>query len=109
VTPHADSPSSSSSRSWIVLALDGLATYRFVKLVRDDRITQPLRDAVVDRFGSPEQSKVSYLLHCPWCLSIYAGAALTLGRRRWPRTVDAAARTLALSAVTGLATTHLED
>jgi hypothetical protein len=51
---------------------------------------------------------VTYLLNCPWCLSIYFGVALTLGRRRWPTATAVLSRPLALSALTGLATTHLE-
>jgi hypothetical protein len=90
------------------LFIDGLACFRMVKLVRDDLITEPLRRAVVEHQGPPDSSKVSYLLHCPWCLSVYFGAALTLGRRRWPRATDAAARALALSALTGLGTQHLD-
>ena len=74
-------------------ASPGDACYRLVKLVRDDRITEPARQAVIDRQGPPERSKVTYLLHCPWCLSIYFGAALTLGRLRWPGGADAVART----------------
>jgi hypothetical protein len=90
------------------LLVDGLASYRLVKLVRDDRITEPARDAVQERTGPPEQSKVSYLMTCPWCLSIYFGAALTLGRLRWPRATNVVARTFALSALTGLVTQHLD-
>jgi len=92
----------------MALLVDALATYRLVKLVRDDRITEPVRDAVEAHNGPPERSKVTYLLNCPWCLSIYAGAALTLARRRWPVATSVVARPLALSALTGLATTHLE-
>lgn len=88
--------------------VDGLATYRLVKLVRDDRITEPMREAVQSRQGPPERSKISYLLHCPWCLSIYFGAALTIGRRRWPRSASLVARSLALSGLAGLATQHLD-
>ncbi|NYJ01620.1 hypothetical protein HNR19_002318 [Nocardioides thalensis] len=91
------------------MIIDALACYRLVKLVRDDRITQPVRQAVIDRQGPPEKSKVSYLLDCPWCLSVYFGAVLTLGRRRWRTGVDALARTLALSAAAGLATQYLDQ
>jgi hypothetical protein len=90
------------------LVVDTLATYRLVKLVRDDRITEPAREAVVERAGTPERSKISYLLDCPWCLSFYFGAALTLGRRRWPVTTGLVARTFALSGATGLATQYLD-
>lgn len=91
-----------------MLLVDALATYRLVKLVRDDRITERARVTAIERFGPPERSKMTYLLHCPWCLSIYLGAALTLCRRRWPRATTLVARTLALSATTGLTTQHLE-
>jgi hypothetical protein len=90
------------------LLVDGLATYRLVTLIRRDRITQPVREAVQTRQGPPEESKVSYLLDCPWCLSFYFGAALTLGRWRWPRLTALIARPLALSGLTGLATEHLD-
>lgn len=90
------------------LLVDGLASYRLVKLVRDDRISEPARVAVQDRAGPPDQSKLSYLMTCPWCLSVYFGAALTVSRLRWPRATDAVARTFALSALTGIATQRLD-
>ncbi len=101
---HATTPSA----PWVDLVVDGLATYRLVKLVRDDRITESFRTAVEETQGPPERSKVTYLLSCPWCLSIWFGAAVTLGRRRWPRTTGVLTRTLALSALTGLTTAHLD-
>lgn len=91
-----------------LLLVDALATYRLVKLVRDDRITEPVREAVESSHGPAEQSKVTYLLSCPWCLSIWFGAAVSLGRRRWPAGTELVSRTLALSALTGLATRHLD-
>lgn len=92
----------------LALLVDGLATYRLVKLIRDDRITEPVREAVETSQGPPEKSKVTYLVNCPWCLSIYFGAALTLGHRRWPAATSVFARSLALSAMTGLATKYLD-
>lgn len=91
------------------LLVDALASYRLVKLVRDDRITEPARVAVQEHAGPPEQSKLSYLMTCPWCLSVYFGAALTVGRSRWPRATNAVARTFALSALTGIATQQLDQ
>lgn len=88
--------------SALTLLTDALATYRAQKLVRDDKITEPLRERVVNRYGSPEDSYLSYLITCPWCLSMYAGALLALGRIVAPRTTDAVSRALALSAVAGL-------
>jgi hypothetical protein len=88
--------------------VDGLATYRLVTLIRRDRITQPVREAVQARQGPPDKSKISYLLDCPWCLSFYFGTALTVGRHRWPRMTALVSRSLALSGMTGLATQYLE-
>jgi hypothetical protein len=93
----------------LTLVVDALATYRLVKLVRDDRITEPARSTVFARKGPPESSKVSYLLNCPWCLSVYFGGVLSYGRRRWPRVTSVVARSMALSALTGLATEHLDQ
>lgn len=90
------------------LFIDALATFRLVKLVRHDRITQPIRKAVETRWGPPEKSKVSYLMDCPWCLSFYFGVALSLLRLGWPRSSGLLARSLALSALTGLAAEHLD-
>lgn len=88
--------------------IDALATFRLVKLVRHDKITEPVREAVQSHYGPPEKSKVSYLVDCPWCLSIYFGLGLTLLRYRWPRPVGLLARGLALSSMTGLASQHLD-
>ncbi|MDP9823984.1 DUF1360 domain-containing protein [Nocardioides massiliensis] len=91
------------------LVVDALATYRLVKLIRDDKITEPARDAVVDKHGPPAKSKVSYLVHCPWCLSFYFGAALTLGRRFAPGPTNGVSRTFALSALAGIGTQLLDS
>ncbi|TWG96358.1 uncharacterized protein DUF1360 [Nocardioides sp. J9] len=91
------------------LLVDGLATYRLMRLVRDDRVAEPLRSTVHERYGDVEDSKVAYLLQCPWCLSIWFGAGLALLRHRWPRAADLLSRTLALSAMTGLAAEHLDS
>jgi uncharacterized protein DUF1360 len=91
------------------LVVDALACYRFVKLIRDDRVFEPVRDSVAERHGPPERSKLSYFLACPWCLSFYAGAALTLCRARWPRATEGVARTLALSALVGVTSRYVDQ
>jgi hypothetical protein len=90
------------------LTIDVLAAYRLVKLVRDDRVGQPVRDWAQRTHGHVEDSKVVYLVHCPWCLSFWFGSALTLARHRWPRATEALARSLAVSALTGLVDLHLD-
>lgn len=90
------------------LVVDGLATYRLVKLVRQDKIAEPLRDAVEERHGPPDASMLSYLMGCPWCLSVYFGVGLALGRRFLPGPTAVAARGLALSAMAGLASQRFD-
>jgi hypothetical protein len=84
--------------------LSALATYRLMKLVKDDYITEPLRERVIQHFGEPDTSKVSYLTTCPWCLGIYAGALVAGANTMFPnsRLVSAATAALAYSAVTGI-------
>jgi hypothetical protein len=57
-----------------IIALVALATARLTGLVVEDKITEPMRNWVVKH--TKDDSKVAYLLFCPWCVSIYAGAAL---------------------------------
>lgn len=79
-----------------------LATFRLTKLVNEDKLTEGPREAVYAHFGDPSVSKLSYLISCPWCVSIYAGLALSLGDTLLPRTTRVLARGLAFSAITGL-------
>ena len=88
----------------LALVVDGLAAYRLVKLIRQDKITEPVRDKVLEKHGPPDQSMASYLVGCPWCLSVYFGAALAVGRRVLPETTSVVSRGLALSAIAGLVT-----
>ena len=81
---------------------DALATYRLTKLVIDDKITEDVRERVWARFGQPDESKVGYLLTCPWCVSIYAGTAVALLRRYRSSHWSTAASALAFSALTGI-------
>ena len=90
------------------LLIDALATYRLVKLVRHDKITELVRESVQAKHGPPDRSKISYLIDCPWCLPAYFGGAIALGRRFWPGGTAVTSRGLALSALTGLATPYLD-
>lgn len=47
-----------------------LATERITRLVVEDKITEDLRYRVIGRFPN---SKVSYLVTCPICVSVWAG------------------------------------
>lgn len=80
------------------LAITSLATARLTRLVTEDYITQAPRDYLLDRFP-PADTKLGYLLTCPWCVSIYTAAiALAL-----PKPVKSI---LAASYVTGVISNH---
>ncbi len=54
----------------VVLTLLGLfATARVTRLISADKISEPIRAAVVRRWGP--SSWLGYLLHCRWCVSMY--------------------------------------
>lgn len=82
-------------------AVDALAVYRLTKLIRDDKIFEDVREWVFQHHP-PESTKTGYLLTCPWCLSIYFGAAVSVSRMIAPGPWRIAARALAFSAVTGM-------
>lgn len=87
------------------VVFDVLATYRLTTLVKDDKITEDIRNLVWKRYGQPSDEdchKVSYLMTCPWCLSIYFGAVAVLAQMRYPRIWRPVAKALAFSALTGL-------
>lgn len=83
-------------------AVFALATYRLAKLVIEDKLTEEFRERIFVRYGDPKVSKVSYAFTCYWCVSMYAGLALSLGDTVMPRTTRVISRALAFSAVTGI-------
>jgi hypothetical protein len=46
-----------------------LAVSRLTMLLVDDKLTVGYRQWVVRKWG--EESMISYLVHCPWCTSIW--------------------------------------
>lgn len=86
----------------LTLLTDALATHRLTKLIIDDKLTEDLRDKVFARFGNPDDSKISYLITCPWCVSIYVGAGVAVIRSVAPRPWSMVARALVASTITGL-------
>lgn len=53
----------------VSLVVAALAVARLTRLLTEDFLTVGYRRWVVTRWG-PE-SKMSYLVHCPWCTSIW--------------------------------------
>lgn len=88
----------------VTLANDIIATYRLTKLVMDDKITEDFRNYIFGKFEW--DSKISYLITCPWCVSIWAGAVIFAIRRIDPETADIVSGILTASALTGIAYTR---
>lgn len=92
------------------VALDIAAVYRLTKLVNTDKLTEPLRDKVRERYpnvlnpktGLFEQSLPTYLVNCPWCVSVWAGFVIFTLRRISPEAANWLSSVLAASAVTGI-------
>lgn len=87
------------------IAFDVLATYRLTTLIKDDKITEDIRHLVFKKYGEPsddDSHKLSYLLACPWCLSVYFGALAVVAGQRWPRAWKPVSKALSYSALTGL-------
>ncbi len=51
------------------LVVAALAVARLTRLLVSDQITVGLRQWVIRKWGP--DSKASYLIHCPWCMSIW--------------------------------------
>lgn len=81
--------------------LEALAVYRATKLLQDDDLPPlpAIRDKLMARYGA---SPWSALLDCPWCLSVWVGAASVGLRHLAPRFWRIGASVLASSAVAGV-------
>lgn len=86
--------------SALSLITDVAATYRLTKLIMDDKITEDFRNLIFEKF--PRDSKLSYLITCPWCVSVWAGLSIFTLRKISPETADIVSGLLAASAVTGV-------
>lgn len=54
---------------------DTLCVARLVRLITEDKIAEPLRDAMV----TSGDDRLAYLATCPYCVSVWAGAAVASG------------------------------
>jgi len=57
--------------------IDGLAVYRLTRLVTEDELLAELREWIWKKHP-PEDTKLGYFVTCPFCVSIWAGAAVAL-------------------------------
>lgn len=59
----------------VVLVLAVLSVARLTRIVTIDQIFAPVRDVVRRRLGA--DSQITYLIFCPWCMSIWIGAGVS--------------------------------
>ena len=60
--------------SFVEILVIVLAVVRLTGLVIEDEIAELPREWILDRV--PDDGKLAYLFTCPWCVSIYIGAAV---------------------------------
>ena len=63
------------------LVLDIAAAKRLTRLIVDDEITRPIRE----HHSVTKHEKLSYLLNCPYCVSVYTSALVTFSSMLLPK------------------------
>lgn len=86
-------------RDPVTLLVGALAVHRLTRLVTEDELTAPLRNAAAGR--NPE-GRLAYLVRCPWCASPYVAAGWALLAVTAPTIAAPVGAVLAWSSVTGL-------
>jgi hypothetical protein len=82
--------------SALTVALTVLTVARVTRLLTADRILDRPRIWIMERFGP--DSMTAYFVTCPWCMSMYVGAAGAGAWWAWGETMGYQAVTLALAA-----------
>lgn len=87
----------------MIIVLTVLAIARVTRFVTDDRVFNRPRGAVARWLDVRGWDEMAYLIFCPWCMSVYVGAAAAGAWYAWGETMPFMAVTLALAAsyVTG--------
>lgn len=86
--------------SGVEAAIDALAVARLTHLLQVDEV-YPLPEARAAFLRRVGDSRWEMLISCPWCLSVWVGAAVIGLRAAFPRAWPWMARLLAGSLVTG--------
>lgn len=85
--------------SALKFAVLALATRRAVTLITDDKITEGVRESIIQRFP-PETNRFGYLVTCRKCSSVWAGLGIVLLSRADNPFTRMMVQALALSEVT---------
>lgn len=65
------------------LAATGLSVARVTRLVARDVLLEKPRARILTYLTDRDRTMLAYLLVCPWCLSMYVGAAGAAGWALW--------------------------
>jgi hypothetical protein len=87
--------------------LAAFATYRITRFITADALFEPVRERLETLCESREWHRLTYLLSCDWCLSIWVAPLPASVIMFWPnnRALILGLIILTLSAFTGLAST----
>lgn len=91
-----------TNESFLLVLVFALAVYRVARLLAQEELFRPARERVARKFGA--DSRWTYLVECPLCLSIWIAALGVPFVLIWPdnRLVIGVLLVLAASAVTVL-------
>jgi Protein of unknown function (DUF1360) len=67
--------------TWLLVLLAIGATMRLTRLVTADKITEPIRERLTERWG--EDSQRAYLISCDYCSSMYVAPVVATVTVLW--------------------------
>jgi hypothetical protein len=67
---------------WLLVLLVIGATMRATRLVTADKISEPIRERLIERWG--EESQRAYLITCDYCASMYVAPVIATVAVLWP-------------------------
>jgi len=91
----------------LLVILAAFATYRITRFITADALFEPVRERLETLCEDREWHRLTYLLSCDWCLSIWIAPVPASVIMFWPdnRALILGLIILTLSALTGLAST----
>lgn len=92
--------------AWLLVLLTIGAIARVTRLITADKLTEPIREWLTDRWG--EESKRAYLVSCDYCASMYVAPIIATVAVLWPtnRVIIIGLIALTASFVSGLIAAH---
>lgn len=86
------------------ILIDGLAAKRLTRLVHEDEITRTLREHI--HTHNPPLPRLSYLIECPICLSVYSSFLVSVCAITFPKASKVLRYALALAELQALYTEY---